>query len=76
MGLGGRFRHRVGLRSNWSLKSEVLYNRFENNGTSFTCTVFCAVAAGKRFDNQDSVWVTRIGVNYRFASGSAYPSRY
>lgn len=53
------------INQNWSVKGEVLYNQFKSDETTFVCTVFCT-AAPKRFDNEDSVWVGRVGVNYRF----------
>jgi outer membrane immunogenic protein len=57
---------------NWSLQSEVLYARFEQDETSFTCVA--AITCGppgelKRFDHHDSVWVSKIGLNYRFGGG-------
>ena len=51
---------------NWSLQSEVLYARFEKDETSFTCAVFCGAPEQKRFDHHDSVWISKIGLNYRF----------
>jgi outer membrane immunogenic protein len=60
------------ITSNWSLKSEVLYNRFEKDDATFTCAVFCGAPESKRFDNQDSVWVTRVGINYRFGGGRVF----
>jgi outer membrane immunogenic protein len=60
------------ITSNWSLKSEVVYNRFEKDDATFTCAVFCGAPESKRFDNQDSVWVTRVGINYRFGGGRAF----
>jgi len=52
---------------NWSIKSEVLYTRFEQDSNTFTCTVFCPVPGrSQRFEYNDSVWTTKIGLNYRF----------
>ena len=51
---------------NWSLQSEVLYARFEKDETSFTCAVFCGTPESKRFDHHNSVWISKIGLNYRF----------
>jgi outer membrane immunogenic protein len=53
----------------WSLKSEVLYMRFEQSDV--TVTGNSAIAIGTtgvsyRLDSTDSMWVTRAGVNYRF----------
>lgn len=60
------------LSSNWSLKSEVLYARF----TERTTNGISANGPGPvNFDTQDSLWVTRIGVNYRFG-GYAPLARY
>jgi len=56
--------------SNWSLKSEVLYARFQTEETAFTCSILCAPARGVRFEHDSSAWVTRIGVNYRFGGGT------
>jgi outer membrane immunogenic protein len=54
---------------NWSIQSEVLYAHFEKDETTFLCVAaFTCGAPGelKRFDHHDSVWVTKIGLNYRF----------
>jgi outer membrane immunogenic protein len=53
------------INNNWSLKSEVLYLGFTNKETSYLSTV---IDSGESFrvDHQDSAWVSRIGVNYRF----------
>ena len=55
---------------NWSLKSEVLYARFQTEETSFSCTVLCVPARTVRFEHDNSAWVTRLGVNYRFGGGT------
>jgi outer membrane immunogenic protein len=58
------------LWSNWSIQSEVLYARFERDEVSFTCAAAATCTPGGartvRFEHQDSAWVTRIGLNYRF----------
>lgn len=59
---------------NWSLVSEFLYMGFERNSQSFACgsVATCGgdpVGTQSRFDFTDSIWVARIGVNYRFAPG-------
>jgi len=54
------------INQNWSIKGEALYHQFKSDDTTFVCTVFCPSEA-KRFSNEDSVWVGRIGVNYRFS---------
>lgn len=52
---------------NWSLKSEVLYMRFEKDNVTFTGTGGIGSAGVPyRFDSQDQVFISRIGVNYRF----------
>ena len=33
---------------------------------TFTCVVFCGAPENKRFEHHDSVWITKIGLNYRF----------
>jgi outer membrane immunogenic protein len=64
---------------NWSIQSEVLYAWFQKDETSFICSgaIFCDVATGetKRFDHHDSVWITKIGLNYRFG-GAPVVARY
>jgi hypothetical protein len=46
----------------------VLYARFEKDEVTFTCTVFCPNEP-KRFEYHDSVWSTKIGLNYQFNTG-------
>jgi outer membrane immunogenic protein len=64
--------------SNWTIKSEVLYARFQRQDETFTCVgvLFCPAGATRSFERDDNVWVTRIGLNYRFGgyggSGSGY----
>ena len=53
--------------ANWSLKSEVLYMQFEKDEARFTSALITP-GISTRFDHQDSVWVSRIGLNYRFGS--------
>ncbi|HEY5829045.1 MAG TPA: outer membrane beta-barrel protein [Hyphomicrobiaceae bacterium] len=61
------------LAPNISIKSEALYLKFTDNDSAFNSAF--AVQNGspaiKRFDEQDAMWVARIGVNYRFGCGSA-----
>jgi outer membrane immunogenic protein len=55
------------INNNWSLKSEVLYARFESDEQNFICVTFCtAPGENKRFGNDDSLWTTKIGINYRW----------
>ena len=54
---------------NWSLKSEVLYARFETEENAFTCRLLCEPNRSVRFEHESSAWVTRIGINYRFGGG-------
>jgi outer membrane immunogenic protein len=55
---------------NWSVQSEVLYARFERDEVTFTCAaaVTCTPGGARtvRFEHQDSAWITKIGLNYRF----------
>jgi len=52
---------------NWSLKSEVLYMRFETNDVTVVGNgTIGALGVPYRLDSIDSMWVTRAGVNYRF----------
>jgi outer membrane immunogenic protein len=65
------------INANWSIKGEVLYARFQEDNTTFTGSLFegsigapppAHTPTSFSFNNQDSVWVTRIGVNYRWGS--------
>lgn len=48
----------------WSVKAESLYHQFsEVSSSGFSANGAQTV----HFDNQDSIWVTRIGLNYRWA---------
>jgi len=56
---------------NWSFVSEVLYMGFEKDEQTFNCpsVAFCgggSVGLPHRFEFTDTVWATRIGINYRF----------
>lgn len=52
---------------NWSLKSEVLYMRFEKDDVTYTGTgPIGNLGVPYRLESQDQVFVSRIGVNYRF----------
>jgi outer membrane immunogenic protein len=48
---------------NWSLKSEALYIQFQDKDTTGFST---NGAQNVRFESQDWMWVTRVGVNYRW----------
>jgi outer membrane immunogenic protein len=54
---------------NWSVKSEVLYARFERHENQFFSPFY---GTNFRFDHEDQVWVTRIGLNYRFGGLGGY----
>jgi outer membrane immunogenic protein len=52
---------------NWSVKSEVLYMRFASDDTRVTGVAPAGVTGVPyRLGSQDSVWITRIGLNYRW----------
>jgi outer membrane immunogenic protein len=57
--------------SNVTIKSEVLYANFDDRSKSHTFVGFGPAA----FTHNDAVWVTRIGLNYRWG-GSAVAARY
>lgn len=52
--------------NNWSIKSEFLYMQFAQNNESFFSPMLGRTVT---FANQDSVWVSRIGLNYRWGGG-------
>ena len=59
---------------NWSIKSEVMYMRFVNHDSTITGTTFGGInfgvpGRGYNIGSQDEVWLTRIGLNYRFGGG-------
>jgi outer membrane immunogenic protein len=53
------------INANWSLKSEFLYMQFGKDEKTFTSQI---ISGGQQFrlKNEDSAWVGRIGLNYRF----------
>lgn len=52
---------------NWSLKSEVLYMRFEKDDVTYTGTGPVGnLGVPYRLESQDQVFISRVGVNYRF----------
>ncbi len=55
---------------NWSLQSEFLYMRFERDTQTFTGDgIIGAAGTPYQFESHDNVWVTKIGLNYRFSYG-------
>lgn len=53
------------LWNRWSLKSEILYMQFQEK--TFSGTVVTGPAPGTfSFKNNDSLWVSRLALNYRF----------
>jgi outer membrane immunogenic protein len=53
------------INHNWSLKTEALYMQFEKDQTTYTSQIL-SEGTQFRLKNEDSVWVARIGLNYRF----------
>lgn len=56
---------------NWSLASEFMYMGFQKDEQTFSCSVALSclgrpVGTGFRFDFNDSMWVSRFALNYRF----------
>lgn len=56
------------LWSNWSIKGEALYANLTERDTvgNSNFAVLSGNSPSKRFDTQDSLWIGRIGLNYRF----------
>jgi opacity protein-like surface antigen len=55
------------LWSRWSLKSEVLYMQFQEKSFSGTGVVPAGVTPSTfSFKHDDSLWVSRLALNYRF----------
>jgi outer membrane immunogenic protein len=56
---------------NWSLVGEFIYMGFKKDESTFDCTPCNVVPDGPfRFRFVDSVWVSRIGLNYRFGGAA------
>jgi outer membrane immunogenic protein len=51
---------------NWSFRSEVLYVEFADDEKR---TLFAPPATFANFTQSDSMWISRVGVNYRFGPG-------
>jgi outer membrane immunogenic protein len=62
----------VDLGNNWSVNGEVLYMQFAKH----TATGVDGGATAFRFDMNDSAWVGRLGLNYRFSSAAPVMSKY
>jgi outer membrane immunogenic protein len=64
------------LWGNWSIKSEFLHMGFEKDKVTFASNIGAPIAAlasgNKRFESEDSIWVGRIGVNWRFGGPANY----
>lgn len=62
-GLTGGVGVEFALRDNWSLNTELLYLQFRKNTDTFR-----SVDQGQNlsFEGHDSVWVSRVGLNYRW----------
>ena len=61
------------LSPNWSFVGEVLYMGFKKDTQTIVCPTagFCGglLNVPARFEFQDSAWVGRVGLNYRFGGG-------
>jgi outer membrane immunogenic protein len=63
------------LGNNWSLGTEILYMGFQKDDFTFTCTG-CGAGFNNnafRYEFNDSVWVTRMNLNYRFGDYGKAP---
>jgi outer membrane immunogenic protein len=54
------------IAPNWSLKSEFLYMQFQKDEYTIASTFINTNVTRSRFSHDDSAWVGRIGLNYRF----------
>lgn len=62
-GLAGGVGVELALRNNWSLNTELLYLQFRKNTDTFLSV---DQRVNLSFENHDSVWVSRVGLNYRW----------
>jgi outer membrane immunogenic protein len=53
------------INQNWSIKSEALYMQFQKDTVTHT-SQFLEQGEQFRLKHEDSVWVARVGLNYRF----------
>jgi outer membrane immunogenic protein len=53
------------INANWSFKSEFLYMQFQKDETTETSVVLTDNER-IRFKHDDSAWIARVGLNYRF----------
>jgi outer membrane immunogenic protein len=54
------------INNNWSLKTEALYMQFQKDQSTVTSQIIADPGTQTRFKHDDSAWVGRIGLNYRF----------
>lgn len=73
------------LGNNWSINSELLYMGFEKHNATFNCPTVALCGAAPpvgsfglpfRFEYNDSAWVGRVGLNYRFGGAAPVVARY
>ena len=66
----------MGDQRHWSLKSEFLYLGFEKDEQTFINPTAAIGVQNRpyRFEHYDSMWVSRVGINYRW--GSPVVARY
>lgn len=59
------------INANWTLKSEFLYMAFQKDETIETSQII-AEGVQTRFKHDDSAWIARLGLNYRFGGAANY----
>ena len=59
------------INANWSLKSEFLYTQFGKDETTHTSKIINEGTVF-RLKHDDSAWIARLGLNYRFGGASNY----
>jgi outer membrane immunogenic protein len=58
----------------WSIRAETLYMKFEPDTQTFSGSIIeCCDPKTKRFESQDVLLATRIGLSYRFGGFGKYP---
>jgi opacity protein-like surface antigen len=55
------------LDARWSVEAEGLYVDLGKNSTTVTGIAGATVVTG-RFDIRDTMWIVRVGANYKFGS--------
>jgi opacity protein-like surface antigen len=71
LGWAGGVGAEYALAGGWSVLAEALYMQFRKE--TVTLPAYVATGSPANFENYDSAWVGRVGVNYRWGGASTLP---